>query len=238
MLTSCNLDRCNGFSNCSMPHHIIWDGWSFDLLYQEMASLYPASLAQRPAPLPAPTVSYLDFAHWHAQWMDSEECENQITFWKQRFGRVDILRPLPTDRPRSGGMSGVGAAEWVHVDEALTEQLRHTARACDATLNMLVMAIYAAMLSEALGSRSLVLGIPLLAAMGLLKFMPKMLDGRVQLRNLLEISAAMSAVVALANKNARILWAVMTREKRYEAHHISSIPIPASATAPALVSAM
>ena len=30
------------------------------------------------------------------------------------------------------------------------------------------------------------------------------------------------AVVALANKNARILWAVMTREKRYDAHHISS----------------
>jgi transposase len=45
------------------------------------------------------------------------------------------------------------------------------------------------------------------------------------------------AVVALANKNARILWAVMTREKRYDAHHISSIPIPASVTAPALASA-
>lgn len=49
------------------------------------------------------------------------------------------------------------------------------------------------------GIGSLVLGVPLLAAMGLLKFMPKMIDGRVQLRNLLEISAAMSAVVALAN---------------------------------------
>lgn len=143
-----------------MPHHIIWDGWSFDLLYQEMASLYPAALEQRPAPLPSPTVSYLDFAHWHEQWMGSDECDSQINFWKQRFGRVDILRPLPTDRPRSGGMSGVGAVEWVHVHQALTEQLRHTARECDATLNMLVMAVYAAMLSEALGSRSLVLGIP------------------------------------------------------------------------------
>ncbi|MFN3493886.1 MAG: amino acid adenylation domain-containing protein, partial [Hydrogenophaga sp.] len=143
-----------------MPHHIIWDGWSFDLLYQEMASLYPAALEQRPAPLPAPAVSYLDYAHWHAQWMGSEECDSQINFWKRRFGQVDILRPLPTDRPRSGGMSGVGAVEWVHVDQALTEQLRTTACECDATLNMLVMAIYAAMLSEALGSRSLVLGIP------------------------------------------------------------------------------
>ena len=33
------------------------------------------------------------------------------------------------------------------------------------------------------------------------------------------------AVVALANKNARILWAVMTREKRYDAHHVSVYPL-------------
>ena len=143
-----------------MPHHIIWDGWSFDLLYEEMASLYPAALEHRPALLAAPAVSYLDYARWHAQWMDTEECQNQIGFWKQRFAQVDHLRALPTDRPRSGGMSGIGAVEWVHVDPVLTEQLRALARQHDATLNMLVMAIYAAMLSEALGGRSLVLGIP------------------------------------------------------------------------------
>lgn len=33
------------------------------------------------------------------------------------------------------------------------------------------------------------------------------------------------AVVALANKNARILWAVMTRGKRYDAHHVSVHPL-------------
>ena len=32
------------------------------------------------------------------------------------------------------------------------------------------------------------------------------------------------AVVALANKNARILWAVMTGHKRYDAHHVSAAP--------------
>ena len=32
------------------------------------------------------------------------------------------------------------------------------------------------------------------------------------------------AVVALANKNARILWAVMTKEKCYDAHHVSVYP--------------
>lgn len=32
------------------------------------------------------------------------------------------------------------------------------------------------------------------------------------------------AVVALANKNARILWAVMTREQRFDRHHVSVKP--------------
>jgi transposase len=37
------------------------------------------------------------------------------------------------------------------------------------------------------------------------------------------------AAVALANKNARILWAVMTKAQRYDAHHVSvkpSTPMP------------
>lgn len=46
------------------------------------------------------------------------------------------------------------------------------------------------------------------------------------------------AVVALANKNARILWAVMTREKRYDAHHVSCIPLPALPTASTLAPTM
>ncbi len=35
------------------------------------------------------------------------------------------------------------------------------------------------------------------------------------------------AAVALANKNARILWAVMTGNKRYDAHHVSVPPAEA-----------
>jgi len=43
------------------------------------------------------------------------------------------------------------------------------------------------------------------------------------LRTLL-IQGWQKAVVALANKNARILWAVMTREQRFDRHHISIKP--------------
>jgi amino acid adenylation domain-containing protein len=143
-----------------MPHHIIWDGWSFDLLYQEMAALYPAAVSGQPAALPPLPVTYLDYANWHAKWMAGEECRGQIEHWNKRYSNVTTARALPTDHARRAGMTGTGAVEWVHVDKELTERLRQSAQSHGVTLNMLVMSIYSAMLAQATGSRSLVLGIP------------------------------------------------------------------------------
>ncbi len=143
-----------------MPHHIIWDGWSFDLLYEEMAALYPAAVQGSVATLPLPPVSYVDYAHWHQAWMSSEACQAQVAYWKKRFAAITPPQALPTDRPRKAGMTGVGAVEWVHVDADLTERLRQLALVQGVTVNMLVMAVYAAMLSEALSCPSLVMGVP------------------------------------------------------------------------------
>ena len=44
------------------------------------------------------------------------------------------------------------------------------------------------------------------------------------------------ACVAMANKNARILWTVMTRDKGYDPRHVSVKP-PAKQPAPPKVSA-
>jgi len=48
-----------------------------------------------------------------------------------------------------------------------------------------------------------------------------------------ERSGWQKAVVALANKNARILWAVMTKGEAFDAHHVSVKPNPPPITAPA-----
>ncbi|MCA3181728.1 MAG: amino acid adenylation domain-containing protein [Burkholderiaceae bacterium] len=143
-----------------MVHHIVWDGWSFDLLYREMSALYPAALERRPHGLVELPVTYADFARWHADWMTGDECRAQLEQWKRRYSDVGGLRALPTDRPRQSGMSGTGAVEWVRMDRELTERLRTVALAAGGTLNMLVMAVYAAMIGHAVGSRSLVLGMP------------------------------------------------------------------------------
>jgi amino acid adenylation domain-containing protein len=143
-----------------MPHHIIWDGWSFDLLYEDMSAIYGALVEGRANPLPALPVSFGDYAQWHAEWMQGPEFEHQLRYWKDRFNNAPMPKAPTPDQPRRAGMTGEGASEWVRIDRGLADRLREVARIADATLNMLTMAVYTAMMAQVVESESIVIGVP------------------------------------------------------------------------------
>jgi amino acid adenylation domain-containing protein len=184
-----------------MPHHIIWDGWSFDVLYEEMSAAYSAATEGRANPLPALAVDYGDYAQWLAGWMDSDEFTRQLGYWKQRFAKAAMPKALKSDRPRRAGQSGEGAAEWVRVDKATTERLRQVARDAGVTLNMLTMAVYATMMAGVLGGNSVVIGVPVRGRLAaelepVMGFFNNLLPVQVDLRaeqSLIEFAGALKA---------------------------------------------
>jgi amino acid adenylation domain-containing protein len=184
-----------------MPHHIIWDGWSFDVLYEEMSAAYSAATEGRTNPLPPLAVSYGDYAQWLAGWMDSDEFTRQLGYWKQRFAKAAMPKALKSDRPRRAGQSGEGAAEWVRVDKATTERLRQVARDAGVTLNMLTMAVYATMMAGVLGGNSVVIGVPVRGRLAaelepVMGFFNNLLPVQVDLRaeqSLIEFAGALKA---------------------------------------------
>ncbi|HKT29383.1 non-ribosomal peptide synthetase [Dyella sp.] len=146
-----------------MPHHIIWDGWSFDILYAELSALYRAFISDAPSPLPPLPVSYGDFAAWHTQWLEGPQFQTQLAFWRERLAQMADIRALPTDQPRRPGMSGIGRTEWIRVPKQATDAMHDVARAADATLNMTLLALYYVLLSGMAGERDLVVGTPVRA---------------------------------------------------------------------------
>ena len=146
-----------------MPHHIIWDGWSFDILYDEMAAAYAARANGRPNPLPALPVTYADFAAWQAEWVESEPFGRKLLEWSARMMQAEAPKALGTDRPRSAGMSGSGATEWIRIDTATTERLREVARSADLTLNMLTLGLYGLLVADVAASPSTVIATPVRA---------------------------------------------------------------------------
>lgn len=145
-----------------MPHHIIWDGWSFDLLYQEMAELYANQLQQPGAasPLPALSVDYGDFALWHHQYLQSTTVQKQVEHW---LGRIDPHLPpldIPADRQRPARMSGRGSTEWLYLPESLVARLREHAREQHTTIFMSLLSVWALLLHGLSRQATLRIGTP------------------------------------------------------------------------------
>lgn len=143
-----------------VPHHLIWDGFSFDLLYEDLSELYAAALGRHAAALPLLTAAPADYAEWLAGWLDTDAAARQLAFWEQRFAQAPPAAPFNPDRPRSAATHRVGSAVWLALDATRTERLRAIGRHHGVTLSMLVLASYMVLVAAVLRCRNLAIGMP------------------------------------------------------------------------------
>jgi amino acid adenylation domain-containing protein len=142
-------------------HHIVSDGWSLGILVRELTALYPALAAGRPSPLPELPVQYADFAVWQRSWLCGEILEQEIAFWRQQLAGLPPLLELPTDRPRPAVQSYRGAQRPVWLPAELTRQAEALARREGATLFMVLLAGFQALLAYYSGQDDLAVGSPI-----------------------------------------------------------------------------
>ena len=143
-----------------VPHHLVWDGWSFDILHTEMSTIYAAMLRGEPHGLPELTATLGDFGEWYAQWTHGPAFQEQMKFWKSRFATAPKPRSPQTDMARRAGMSGQGELQWITLDTSVTERLRDIARDLGVTLNMLTFGVYVLMMSRVIGSDAVIIATP------------------------------------------------------------------------------
>jgi len=141
-------------------HHIVSDGWSMNVLAEELARLYSAFSSGAEADLPPLPLQYADYASWHGEWLGSGELHRQLTYWKSRLGDEQPVLELPTDRPRPATQRFQGSSYALRFDDVLTEQLREFAKHHDVTLFMLLLGAFEVLLYRYTGQRDVRVGIP------------------------------------------------------------------------------
>lgn len=148
-----------------MAHHVVWDGWSFDLFYRDFAELYAARCEGREARLPALPVSYGDFSAWHRGFVDSAEYARQRDFWRQRLG--EALADGEDALDLSGGRGNRplvaidgGRARRFRIDRAVVDGLRELGLSLDATLFMVLLTAYFVLLQRLTGRRNMIVASP------------------------------------------------------------------------------
>ncbi len=143
-----------------MAHHAIWDGWSFDLFYTEMAALYDAYRQGRESSLALPSVSYADFSAWHREWMAGPELTRQLDHWRSKLQGMPEALALPTDKPRPATQSGDGDTAWLRVPTGTADALRALAQREGSTLFTVLLSAWTLLLHQLSGQRDLIIGTP------------------------------------------------------------------------------
>ncbi|EOY4878377.1 non-ribosomal peptide synthase/polyketide synthase [Pseudomonas aeruginosa] len=142
-------------------HHIIADGWSMQVLVDELIRVYAALRHDQPPALAELPIQYADFAAWQRQWMDGGERERQLDYWVSRLGGEQPLLELPSDRPRPQQQSHRGRRIGIPLPAELAEALRRLAQAEQGTLFMLLLASFQALLHRYSGQNDIRVGVPI-----------------------------------------------------------------------------
>lgn len=141
-------------------HHIVCDGWSMGILYRELSVLYEAFSKGKPSPLPELPIQYADFAVWQRQWLQGQNLEKQLTFWKEHLKDVSSL-DLPTDHVRPVVQTVRGSMHTIQFPASLTEALQGLGRKENITLFMTLLAAFQGLLHRYTGQDDIVVGSPI-----------------------------------------------------------------------------
>jgi amino acid adenylation domain-containing protein len=140
-------------------HHIVCDGWSTNVLLDELSKTYAALRDGRPCELPA-AMSFSAYAQSQAEHFASPQGSEIERYWVGQFQRPAPLLDLPLDRPRPVLKSYDGATCRRRVPAQTYRAIKQAGARQKCTLFVTLLAGFQAVLSRLSGQDDIVVGIP------------------------------------------------------------------------------
>lgn len=131
-------------------HHIITDGESSAILLRELLLHYAAEVAGEPLDLPELAIQYADFAVWQRDLLSGAHLDRLTAYWSGRLAGAAPVN-LPVRAEARGGTQPPPSAGALHeftVPAGLAGRLEAAARKGDATLFMILLAGFDALLGR------------------------------------------------------------------------------------------
>jgi amino acid adenylation domain-containing protein len=142
-------------------HHIISDGWSFDVSFRELTALYQAFASSKPSPLPKLPIQYADFSCWQREWVQNKVFQSQLDYWKKQLSQGISVLQLPTDRPRPLIKTYQGSYQSIEISKELTKKLKVLSQQEGVTLFMTLLAAFQTLLLRYSAQAEIVVGSPI-----------------------------------------------------------------------------
>ncbi|MET8527526.1 amino acid adenylation domain-containing protein [Micromonospora sp. NPDC005172] len=133
------------FSLLLSLHHVVCDGWSMGLLFEELSTAYAALHEGRPVALPA-VPRDVPAALAQDRLLGPAELARRLDWWRDALTGAPPGLDLPTDRPRPAELEDAGHEIEFSWPPELAERVAEAQRRTGATPYMIFAAAWAALL--------------------------------------------------------------------------------------------
>lgn len=142
-------------------HHIIFDGWSMEILLREIAITYNAIIEGKEPELPELHCDYFEFSKINKERINNEDKEVYLAYWRNKLNAVSKGNYFPSDFPKLPEQKYKGKILTRKLPEHLTEKLSYLARNEKSTLYMVLLSAFKVLLHKYTGSFDLLIGSPM-----------------------------------------------------------------------------
>jgi hypothetical protein len=96
-------------------HHIVIDGWSIDIILEELGTIYSAECQGIFCEL-KPPMQFREYIKWQEQQSQGEKMAVDESYWLEQLGGSIPVLELPTDYPHPPVQTYVGAEQTLIID--------------------------------------------------------------------------------------------------------------------------
>ena len=141
-------------------HHIVADGWSTGVFYQELGALYSDFAQGNEASLPELELQYGDFAAWQRERAGGPESNKSLEYFKRELTPEPPPLELPADRARTATRTYAAATHTFWIPGSSLKAVRELAQQEQTTPFTTLLSAFFALMSRCSGQSDLAVGSP------------------------------------------------------------------------------
>jgi len=142
-------------------HHIVTDEWCTEIFMDEFRRFYQAAIEGVPPCMPELPIQYSDFARWQKAVMSGERLAAQQQFWRRELAGAPPVLQLPLDAPRERAGPSRAGRLYFEIERRVTQGIRSLGGTQDASLFMVLLALYQVLLHSVSDTEDIVVGSPI-----------------------------------------------------------------------------
>jgi amino acid adenylation domain-containing protein len=140
-------------------HHIVFDGWSTNIILDELSRIYSEKAGGKSANLPKP-LSFGSYAQGQIKPENEPEARDVEKYWLSQFSELPPDIDLPTDRPRPAVRLYEGSTYRRKINAGLYQSIKRAGAKRGCTLFVTLLAGFEALLSRLTSQDDIVVGVP------------------------------------------------------------------------------